>query len=145
MALGLQSQGVDCVVYERDASCDQRKGYGLTLSNATALAALGLEEAVRAVNSGCVSDCHWTFDAEGRILGYFGIAFTKKLHVRRGNLRVPRLVLRRLLCDRLKPGTVHWGWKLLNYEEADGGVTAHLRRVVPTSPGNQDPRPEMMI
>ena len=76
-AVALQARGVRCRVFERDESWNQRKGYGLTLSNATALAALGLEDEVRQVNRGCVSDCHWVFDAGGAVLGYFG-AFTKK-------------------------------------------------------------------
>ncbi len=40
-----------CVVYERDDETwdTRRRGYGLTLSNATALAALGLEDRVREV------------------------------------------------------------------------------------------------
>ena len=129
-ALALQLKGVRCVVYERDEHCDQRRGYGLTLSNPASLAALGLEEACRDVNSSCVSDCHWTFDEHGHVLGYFGIAFTGKLHERRGNLRVPRLVLRRLLYERLEPGTVQWGWRLRGYEEAADGrsVSAHFER-----------------
>ena len=39
-ALALQARGVPCVVFERDEGCEQRRGYGLTLSNAAALAAL---------------------------------------------------------------------------------------------------------
>lgn len=58
-ALALQQRGVNVAVFERDARCDLRRGYGLTLSNASALAALGIEDDVRAINQGCVSDCHW--------------------------------------------------------------------------------------
>lgn len=35
----------------------------------------------------------------------------------RGNLRVPRQDLRQMLLDRLPPGTVSWGWRLLDFEE----------------------------
>ena len=122
-ALALQQRGVRCLLYERDVHCEQRKGYGLTLSNANALAALGVEDECRAVNSSCVSDCHWVFDAQGGVLGYFGIAFTKKLHEQRGNLRVPRLVLRRTLFERLTPDTVRWGMRCIAYDEDASGVT----------------------
>lgn len=134
-ALALQSRGVPCVVYERDAYPEQRRGYGLTLSNTSALAALGIEEEVRAVNQACVSDCHWVFTAEGHLIGYFGIAFTRKTHAKRGNLRVPRVALRRLLYERLHPGTVQWGWKLKGYKEQSDsrGVTAYLERDLPPS------------
>jgi hypothetical protein len=141
VALALQRRGVRCVVYERDLHCDQRHGYGLTLSNATALAALGVEEEVRRVNSGCVSDCHWVFESRGGVLGYFGIAFTKKLHEQRGNLRVPRLVLRRLLVEQLTPGTVRWGWRLRRYHETAARVSAVVERVRPPTATLSPPPP----
>ena len=139
LALALQQRGVRCLVVERDTSYDQRRGYGLTLSNVTALAALDVEADVRAINQSCVSDCHWVFNELGAVLGYFGIAFTKKLHEQRGNLRVPRVVLRRLLFERLAAGTVQWGWKLRNYEEDfhGGGVTAFLEPVALASKGHE--------
>jgi 2-polyprenyl-6-methoxyphenol hydroxylase-like FAD-dependent oxidoreductase len=130
-ALALQTRGIHCVVYERDPGWHgHKRGYGLTLSNVSALADLGLEQAVRAINQTCISDCHWVFDASGEVLGYFGTAFSGKHSGHRGNLRVPRHVLRRMIYERLLPGTVRWGWSLIRYEEdADGNVTAHLRRV----------------
>ena len=127
-ALALQRHGLRVLVYERDAHCEQRKGYGLTLSNVSALAALGVEDECRAINSSCVSDCHWVFDAGGAVLGYFGIAFTKKLHEQRGNLRVPRLVLRRTLFERLAPNSVRWGWRCVGYDDDGSGVTALFER-----------------
>jgi 2-polyprenyl-6-methoxyphenol hydroxylase-like FAD-dependent oxidoreductase len=135
-ALALQMRGIHCIVYERDAGWHgHKRGYGLTLSNVTALAELGLEQAVRAINQTCISDCHWVFHACGEVLGYFGTAFSGKNSGKRGNLRVPRHVLRRMIYERLLPGTVRWGWSLVRFEEdADGSsVTAHLRRVEPAA------------
>lgn len=131
-AVALQSHGVRCIVYERDGGWDhRRRGYGLTLSNATALAALGVEEEVRMTNGCCSSDAHWVFDDYGQVLGYFGTAFNGVLHELRGNLRVPRQTLRRLLVKRLAPGTVRWGWKLVAYtEDSRGGIVkATIERV----------------
>ena len=146
-ACALQLCGIRCTVYERDGSCEERRGYGLTLSNANALAALGLEDECREINRRCVSDCHWVFDASGAVLGYFGIAFTRKLHVQRGNLRVPRLELRRKLYERLAPGTVRWGWRLSQYEEDvdGGGVTAHFERVEPSSVECETVRASLLV
>jgi 2-polyprenyl-6-methoxyphenol hydroxylase-like FAD-dependent oxidoreductase len=61
--------------------------------------------------------------------------------VQRGNLRVPRVVLRKLLSERLAPGTIQWGWKLRRYEEdADRrGVTAHFERATPSVEGGGGP------
>jgi 2-polyprenyl-6-methoxyphenol hydroxylase-like FAD-dependent oxidoreductase len=129
-AVALQSRGVPCVVYERDSGWDhKRRGYGLTLSNARALAALGIEAEVRETNAYCPSDAHWVFDQAGKVLGYFGVGLNGTRHELRGNLRVPRQVLRRLLVARLRPGTVRWGWKMLRYTEKVGAVTATLERV----------------
>ena len=67
-ALRLQSEGIACVVFERDPSLDARKaGYGMTLSSDTRgpLAALGILEACRALD--CPSEAHWVFDGSGRV------------------------------------------------------------------------------
>lgn len=72
-----------------------------------------------------------------QVLGYFGVGFSGRYKGEfRGNMRVPRQVLRRLLFERLAPGTVHWGWKLRHYDEtphtsAIGYVEAELERVLP--------------
>ncbi|KAL1523893.1 hypothetical protein AB1Y20_018812 [Prymnesium parvum] len=132
-AIALQSRGVRVEVYERDGGWERRRrGYGLTLGPTcwAALAELGLERKVRAVDDGCTSRCHWVFDARGAPLGYFGAAFSRHEGGGGRNLRVPRLVLRRMLWEQLAPESVQWGWKLTRYEEhADGtGVSAHLER-----------------
>lgn len=55
---------------------------------------------------------------DGSILGYFGNAFFHhRGHGQRGNLRVPRKVLRKLLLDKLERSKVHWGHKLVHYEQ----------------------------
>ena len=108
LAVALQSRGVRCIVFERDGGWDERRrGYGLTLGPTclAALSVLGLEKEVRAIDRACTSDCHWVFDPSGRVLGYFGIAFSGKPGDGR-NFRVPRHVLRRLLYERLAPGAL---------------------------------------
>mmetsp|Transcript_40958 Transcript_40958/g.132717 ORF Transcript_40958/g.132717 Transcript_40958/m.132717 type:complete len:88 (-) Transcript_40958:23-286(-) len=68
-------------------------------------------------------------------MGYYGIGFTgaqaRRLTQPAPDLRVPRHVLRRLLYDRLAPGTVRWGWRLRSYLEEKGGrgVCARFERV----------------
>lgn len=120
LALALQRAGLRARVFERDSAFDQRRqGYGLTLSTTNAaLASLDLLEELR--RRDVPSRAHWVFGADGEIMGYFGNAFSHRtgpLH-ERGNLRVPRQVLRKMLLDRLAPGTVEWGRQLVSYSEA---------------------------
>lgn len=73
-ALALQRSGQRVVVFEREAGHESRRsGYGLTLQSPAALKELDLLDALRALNT--PSSEHWTFDAQGHILGYFGNAF----------------------------------------------------------------------
>ncbi len=134
-ALALQQAGLRARVYERDiAFAVRRQGYGLTLSTTnSALAALGLLEELR--QRDVPSRSHFVFKSDGEVLGYFGNAFSKLEHgdrplPDRGNLRVPRQVLRQMLLDRLAPGTVEWGHQLADFVDhppakggAGGGVT----------------------
>ncbi len=56
------------------------------------------------------------FQSDGTILGYFGNAFSKNRGIgQRGNLRVPRKVLRRILMEQLKATKIHWGYRLDDY------------------------------
>ena len=73
------------------------------------------------------------FTPKGNVKGYFGRAFREENEKsdskaeqggNLGNLRVPRQDLRRMLLNRLHPGTVIWGKALLDYEETEDGVTA---------------------
>ncbi len=137
-ALSLQQAGLGPVtVFERDEKFDDRRqGYGLTLTkNMTGpLAKLGILD--ECIEKNCTSTCHWVFNPEGEIKGYFGRAFdsevdedksqNRKLEQRGslGNLRVPRQDLRKMLLVKLKPGTVVWGQKLMSYDERDDSVLA---------------------
>ncbi len=129
-ALALQQIGLRARVYERDSAfAVRRQGYGLTLSTTnSALTALGLLEELR--QRDVPSRSHFVFKSDGETLGYFGNAFSQIEHGNRplpdrGNLRVPRQVLRQMLLDRLAPGTVEWGHQLANFVDhppAKGGA-----------------------
>ena len=130
-AVALQQLGLKrVVVYERDEYFgDRKQGYGLTLTNNPKgpLAKLGLLEAC--IKQDCASMCHWVFAPSGRVLGYYGRDFTPSTpssvsasSSSRGNLRIPRQDLRQLLLDKLEPGTVVWGSRLVDYEEDEAGV-----------------------
>ena len=147
-ALALQLAGFrDVKVYERDgAFADRMQGYGLTLTNNPKgpLARLGL--LTECIERDCASECHWIFGPQGEIRGYYGRGFSSsssnvnestgeggtceeeegggKASMGRGNLRVPRQDLRRMLLARLAPNTVQWGYRLLGYSEDCEGLTA---------------------
>lgn len=54
--------------------------------------------------------------SDGTILGYFGNAFSSNRGIgQRGNLRVPRKVLRRILMDQLQSTKIYWGHRLMDY------------------------------
>lgn len=119
-AIALEQAGYTQVsLYERDNSLEQQKeGYGLTLTYNPKgpLAALGVLEQV--AQKDCPSRSHYIFQDNGTILGYFGNAFSKPQHGngQRGNLRVPRKVLRTLLFQKLSTTRVYWGHKLVDYQ-----------------------------
>lgn len=106
-ALCLQQAGFQNIcVFERDVSLDARKeGYGMTLTYNPAgilgAPCLGVLEALAAAD--CPSRAHYLLQAPaGHVLGYFGNAFSTGRGVgQRGNLRVPRQVVRRILLDKL--------------------------------------------
>lgn len=55
--------------------------------------------------------------ADGSIMGYFGNAFSKHRGAgQRGNLRVPRKTLRRMLMEKLQCTSIHWGHRFLDYD-----------------------------
>lgn len=119
VALALERAGFTQVsLFERDASFDdQEEGYGLTLTYNPKgpLAALGVLEKV--AQQDCPSRSHYLFRSDGSILGYFGNAFSRHRGAgQRGNLRVPRKVLRRILLDQLRTTALHWGHKLEDFE-----------------------------
>ena len=142
-ALSLKQAGFSNVtVYERDVHFSERRdGYGLTLSynEKGPLAKLGLLETVARVD--CPSRSHYVFKPDGTILGYYGNAFhnvgVEKLSQRRGlgqrgNLRIPRQRLRRIMMDELLSSSssssssdadgggkaaVEWGKRLVSFED----------------------------
>ncbi len=146
-AIALQSRGFSVKIFERDASPDERhQGYGLTLQATQALSDLGVLDQV--LDADCPSWAHYIFTPSGALLGYFGRALRpvaggedEALALRRkGNLRVPREVMRALLFARLKPGTeITYGARFLRYEELSaeegGGVRAHFESPVPAAVG----------
>eukprot|EP00563_Minutocellus_polymorphus_P006517 CAMPEP_0181033562 /NCGR_PEP_ID=MMETSP1070-20121207/7320_1 /TAXON_ID=265543 /ORGANISM="Minutocellus polymorphus, Strain NH13" /LENGTH=628 /DNA_ID=CAMNT_0023110991 /DNA_START=106 /DNA_END=1989 /DNA_ORIENTATION=+ len=138
-ALSLKLKGfTNVTVYERDAHFSERRdGYGLTLSynEKGPLAKLGLLETAARVD--CPSRSHYVFKPDGTILGYYGNAFhnvgVEEISQRRGlgqrgNLRIPRQVLRRIMLDELLApsssdagadgkATVEWGKRLVSFED----------------------------
>ena len=148
LALALQrgSPGAHVRVYERDAHVDERmQGYGLTLSTTNAaLEALGLLEELRERDT--PSHAHWVFEGSGAVMGYFGRAFCgdrEGEERQRGNIRVPRQVLRKMLLKRLKPGTVVWDSRLRGFQQcadpADGGASSVRLAFEPRADGSAHP------
>lgn len=64
---------------------------------------------------------------DGSILGYYGNAFLpNRGKGQRGNLRVPRQVLRKLMLDRVNKSScckVHWGEKLVSFQQTPNKET----------------------
>lgn len=152
-ALALQNEGFNVNVYERDVQfTDRKQGYGLTLTNNPKgpLAKLGVLEEV--LSKDCCSNQHWVFRPSGHVCGYYGRALkSNKLNIHsdqleqteakhegdrnnfRGNIRIPRQELRRILLQRLAPGTVKWGRRLVSYKDTIESVTLEFECTVATS------------
>ena len=121
-----ESTRPNVIVLERDeTSAARRQGYGVTLSETNAaLAGLGILDDLRENNT--KSNAHWTFRDDGKVLGYYGGAFlpqngngneNEKDKKNPTNLRVPRNKVREILLNRLLPGTVLFGTRVVGYEE----------------------------
>jgi len=121
------------VVYERDANFAKRsQGYGLTMQQAArAVKALGLNLAGRmrqpleseGQKFGITSKRHIVHKPDGSVVGQWGLRVwgrpetkTKK-EAGRQNAHIARQELRRMLLERLEPGTVRWGYRLKDYTE----------------------------
>eukprot|EP00978_Attheya_sp_CCMP212_P009000 scaffold21187_cov54-Attheya_sp.AAC.5 len=125
LALALQQRHISCTIYERDSHFSQRQqGYGLTMQQgAKALKALGY----LATEFGIHSKRHVVHTPDGTIMGEWGMRVwggrTKTTNSnntssnKRQNAHIPRQELRRILMDRLAPGTIQWGHRLLNYKQ----------------------------
>ena len=136
-AVALAQAGIECLVFERDATLAARRhGYGMTLSSDAKgpLGALGILERCRALD--CASAAHWVFDGAGRAVGYYGRGLGEEPGRglggkpdgggRSGSLRVQRQQLREVLLERLEglaPGRVRWGRTLAGYVD-DGETVA---------------------
>ncbi len=97
------------------------------MSMSAPLSRLGILEKVARMD--CPSRSHYVFDPTGKILGYYGNSFSGKSRGcgQRGNLRVPRQCLRKIMMDTLierdcnNEGQrkdlvqIHWGKKLVKY------------------------------
>ena len=122
-AISLELAGfTDIVLYERDGSVDSRReGYGLTLTYNPQgpLAYMGVLEEV--AQQDCPSRSHYTFGSDGRILSYYGNAFRSSSfggRGQRGNLRLPRQVLRNMLLNKVK-APVQFSKQLISFDETD--------------------------
>jgi hypothetical protein len=136
LAISLQKTGIPFTIYERDGRLeDRREGFGLTLTCGQngALDKLGVLEAC--LGEDCPSFCHWIFNPDGKILGYYGRALTvgsgpRTDNKRSGNLRIPREILRRILLRKLHAGTVKWSKKFIgcSYDKAKpaAGLRIHF-------------------
>jgi 2-polyprenyl-6-methoxyphenol hydroxylase-like FAD-dependent oxidoreductase len=114
------------LLFERDLCFDQRRqGYGLTLQHANTLEALGILNEVRLMD--CASNEHFTFTPDGRVLGYFGRDLDKEdtePEYVRGNIRIPREDLRRILLSRISNSnsTVNYSMKLEQLSPRSDGI-----------------------
>ena len=123
-ALALQNAGFEnVVVYECDAHFTSRRdGYGLTLTYNPKgpLAQLGILEELSRLDA--PSRCHYVFDPQGHVLGYYGNAFLTNKRGglgKRRNLRVPRQAVRKIMLNKLRPNTVQWSKRLVHYTDHD--------------------------
>lgn len=124
-AIALEQQGFCNVqMYERDSCQSPRTGYGLTLTYHPhgTLQKLGVLEELALRD--CPSRSHYTFDANGRIQGYFGNAWRKhRGYGQRGNLRVPRHEVRQVLLERLQHTILHYDHIVQKVEARPNGMT----------------------
>ena len=135
LAAALQQRNIDCVVYERDLSFEERKqGYGLTMQQgARALRALGFFEefsdngvAHAESKFGIHSTRHAVHTPDGTLIGEWGLRVwggryekNGRSHATRQNAHISRQGLRKLLMDMLRPDTVRWGHKFIGYEHGN--------------------------
>jgi hypothetical protein len=132
LAICLQQKGIPFSLFERDGKLDDRRdGFGLTLTCGKngALDKLGVLD--KCVEEDCPSFCHWVFNPQGDIVGYFGRALKENFdnlrkRKRTGNLRIPREVLRKILLEELEKNTVFWGKKFIGCTSTQNCIKAHF-------------------
>ncbi|KOO26258.1 hypothetical protein Ctob_008307 [Chrysochromulina tobinii] len=113
----------------------RKQGYGLTIQRQDATQAMGLQLG----RDDAPSTSHYTFSAEGHILGFYGEAFGEKSRGRREAddsgrfVHIPRQTLRQRIVERLRPGTIRWGAKLKSFA---CWIDDPERRQHPSTPAN---------
>ncbi len=93
-------------------------------SNHTKLVTSTKEDDISRSRFGIHSKRHVVHEPDGTVVGEWGMQiwgarFEKngRKHAKRQNAHISRQNLRKLLMDMLKPGTVRWGYKLIDYNE----------------------------
>jgi 2-polyprenyl-6-methoxyphenol hydroxylase-like FAD-dependent oxidoreductase len=119
-AVACLHRGIPFTLYERDESFDARsQGYGLTLQQASkAIQGLG----ITSLEGGITSTRHVVHNAEGKIIGEWGLRKWKKAfeegNSKRKNVHIARQSLRSVLLEQLGDGdSVKWGHKFLDFTE----------------------------
>jgi len=144
LALALQHRRIPCTVYERDSSFDERsQGYGLTMQQgAKALKALGFhlvpssrdgESGEDVGRFGIHSKRHVVHTSDGTVVGEWGMKVwgrpdTKADQASRQNAHVPRQELRRMLMEKIQPGTIQWGHALVHYQDSKDGLQLKFQK-----------------
>lgn len=124
-AIFCEQAGCSVELFERDSYLGSRsEGYGLTLKYDPRgiLAQLGVLDSV--CNADCPSRSHYLLRHDGAVLGYFGNAFSMNGRGwgQRGNLRVPRQDLRKMLIDKLQVSKIHWGHELVSLRKVEDAM-----------------------
>ena len=74
------------------------------------------------------STSHYTFDAHGNILGFFGEIFQKGRESEDGGggrfIHLPRQMLRKRLLDHVAPASIRWQSKVQDFALAGGATSA---------------------
>jgi salicylate hydroxylase len=125
LALALQANKIPFKLFEKDSSFDaRRQGYGLTMQQGgIALKELGVVDEVK--EAGVMSFGHYSYDADGKILGAYGVTVgnneDKVIDLQdvndlksRHNIHIPRQVLRDIILKKVEPRNVFWNKKLIS-------------------------------
>lgn len=130
LAVACLHRGIPFTLYERDSSFNTRsQGYGLTLQQASkAMASLG----ILSLEEGITSTKHIVHTSDGEIVGEWGIRkwgrSDTKASPKRTNIHIARQSLRLALLEQLNGNEyVKWGHQLLNFNEAEEGITLNFQ------------------
>ena len=124
LAVALKQRGIDCRVFERDSSFDERsQGYGLTLQQgARTIRDLDLSSALEV--SSIYSPSHFIFDHEGQAVAFWGPSRLfgeneKKKAKAKHNVQISRQALRRGLFDACEE-LVTWNARVSTVSQRTG-------------------------